>query len=319
MNAPGFVYVAPWRPVVYSSGITRMYSASVGLYRVPRISGWHARRRSSLIAGDKLYPDPLSADEFTGSTQKRRASSNSSEYLEQLNRASSRRVGRSQSQYVSKASMVGGGNDGENAGSGGQTGSSSSLALNYKPASRALWRVGWLTWWVQFLLTGVSAVIVGFALAFPVVDVKTAASAVGFVLATAAVVVALISLMWTYSYTRLSIWLSSDDNRNDVSESGSKRIGRRLGRGLSIALLGLVIATLGLQAIVGTVLGRLLTSGGLGRAASSSANVSAPVVQPVDVLVVQACANVVLALLTAVISTTWFQNRKKRWDEKASA
>lgn len=285
---------------------------------MPRISGWHVRRRSNLVAGDKLYPDPIPADEFTGSSQKRRASSNSSEYLEQLNHASSRGVKQSQSQYVAKASMMSGNEKGGNSGSAGQTGSSSSISFNYKPASRALWRVGWLTWWVQFLLTGVSAVIVGFALAFPVIDVKTAASAVGFILATAAVVVALISLLWTYSYTRLSIWLTSDDSRSDVSQSGSKRIVRRLGRGLSIALFGLVIATLGLQAIVGTVLGRLLSSGGLGRGASSNVNGSVPVVQPVDVLVVQACANIVLALLTAVISTTWFQNRTKHWDEKAS-
>lgn len=202
--------------------------------------------------------------------------------------------------------------------------STSIASLDYVSAAKALWRLGWITWWVQLILTVISAVILLFAFAFPGVNVRSSASAVGFILSGAGIVVAFFSLFWTYSYTRLSLWLKGDANR--MVERAQQRIVGKLRVGLVLALLGLVISLTGLQAIVGTLLARLLSAGIATVPYSSYQNAGAGnfapgagLVQPVDVLVVQANANAMMAFVTALVTTVWLRGRAKKWQQtKAS-
>ncbi len=126
-------------------------------------------------------------------------------------------------------------------------------------AARGLWRVGWLTWWVQLVLTTISAVILLFAFAFPGVSVQSSASKLGLVLTGLSVVLAIISLFWTYSYTRFSMRLSSGDA--ETSRTTLKRLATFLRVGSGFTFLGVFLALLGLQATVGTLLARLFTAG----------------------------------------------------------
>lgn len=312
-----------------------------------------------ILAADKLYPDPLPPDSNEDPLKQAPIDADSLEapprnaasYLEQLNRAISNRDS-SQDQPVpvtpldpdapnasdSRESSAPRTTHGsvlasvlaeEQEGKASQPPEQAAVSvpsqpsqparvLKYGAAARALWRIGWATWWVQLILTVVSAVIVLFSFAYPSVDVGTSASALGVVLATIGLVIAFVSLVWTYSYTRLSLWLSAIGTEQDATMASS-RISRRLRYGLLVALVGLTTSILGLQAIVGTLLSRLLSSGFAQTAFSSphAPSAIATLIQPVDILVVQASANVIMALLVAVVSTLWFRGRADAWEEKA--
>lgn len=196
--------------------------------------------------------------------------------------------------------------------------------MDYERAARALWRVGWATWWLQLILTVISGVILLFSFAFPGVNVRSSASAVGFIVSGVGVVFAFLSLFSTYSYTRLSLWLSGNGGRgNRTAETAQTRISRRLRVGLLISIIGMVVSLTGLQAIVGTLLARLLSAGiattpynsyqmaqGVGSVAPGSG-----LVQPVDVLVIQASANAMMGLVAALATTVWLRARSKKWQQ----
>lgn len=99
--------------------------------------------------------------------------------------------------------------------------------------------------------------------------------------------------------------------------------------GLVLALIGLAVATSGLHATTGVLLARLLTSG-FGGVKSGGGVVTVPnqafangqlsmtgLIQPVDVLVVQAAANTIAAFVLAAVLSTWFVSRVKTWERKA--
>lgn len=314
------------------------------------------RTQCPLISCEKLYPDPLppqyddDRDDDDDEYSEESLAASSASYLDRLNRATANRF-KKQSRFTSQdseqpsfasyesyeASLASVGvlrttlaREEQQSSINHQQNQSSSPRMSastgdsqgshaYMPASRAFWRIGWLTWWVQLVLTIVSAVIVGFALTFPSADVGTSASAIGFVLIGIAIVVSFVSLFCTFGYTRLSLWLQSASSSEASSKAPSK-ISYRLRVGISVALLGLSFATLGLQAVVGTLLARLLTTG-IGssnfRSLDKGGSVASPLVQPVDVLVVQASANIILALLSVVLSSLWFRRRSEIWEQNS--
>lgn len=184
----------------------------------------------------------------------------------------------------------------------------------FRKASRALWRIGWFTWWAQLILTVIAAVILLFAFLFPGINVRSAASAVGLGISGFGVVIAFLSLFWTYGYTRLAIWL-----RQSQSPAKAKvRINRKLRFGLLFSVVGMVVLLVGLQAIVGTLLARVFggISASYGPAPAQGGLVpSTGLVQPVDILVIQACANAITGLVIALLATTWFRSKASRWCE----
>jgi hypothetical protein len=194
--------------------------------------------------------------------------------------------------------------------------------LDVVRASRALWKVGWFTWWVQLVLTVIAAVIVLFAFAFPGVNIRSTSSAPGFVCAGIGVMLAIVSLFWTYGYTRLAIKLRRGQPSFVVKSPTRLRAYMRVS--LVLSLVGMVVCLVGLQAIVGTLLARLFGSGiattpyatlqnnpqfqgSVGAVGGASG------VQPVDILVIQAAANAMSALMASIISTVWLRGRLRVW------
>lgn len=183
-------------------------------------------------------------------------------------------------------------------------------------AARGLWHAGWLTWWVQLVLTTISAVILCFAFAFPGVSVQSSASALGLILTGLSVAVALVSLFWTYSYTRFSVRLTGADGPK--SRMTLSRLGRFLRVGGGLALAGVLLALLGLQATVGTLLARVFSAGAapvVNQAGRAVFNPSP--VQAVDILVVQATANALSSLFAAMVCTSWLRARLPKWQAAA--
>ena len=191
----------------------------------------------------------------------------------------------------------------------------------YAQASKALWNIGWGTWWVQLALTSVSAVIILFAFAFPGVRISTSSSSVGLILTGTAVLITMVSLFWTYSYTRLALKLSSSSVSPRITLNRAKVF---LKIGIMVAISGIFASLLGLQATAGTLLARLLTSRGpegsfvqlrQDPASGGAESLASGSVQPIDILVIQATANAMSSLLFALIASLWLQGRSRLWSE----
>lgn len=199
----------------------------------------------------------------------------------------------------------------------------SEVQFDVAKAARALWKAGWLSWWIQMVLTVVSGVILLFSFAFPGVNIRNSASALGFILSGVGVVFAFLSLFWTYGYTRLSLWLSRSDELQLANAPTRLTTTLRIGVGLAIA--GLFVSLIGLQAIVGTLLARLFSAGiattpytayQVGGAGAGAGGLipGTGAVQPVDILIVQASANAMTALLTALVTSVWLRARSRMWE-----
>lgn len=281
-----------------------------------------ARRRLRIQANSNLYPEPDTPDSSQTPPNPQSPSAKSGQDEQRLfNELNVRQQNRGDNSRVSKTTL-----DTTSADTSTQATASPNSALtgnspdnlDYRSAARALWRLGWFAWWIQLILTVVSGVILLFSFAFPGVNIGTSASIFGFVLSGLGVLLAFFSLFWTYSYTRLSLWLGDEVNR--TAQIARARITGKLRVGLVLALTGLIVSLLGTQAIVGTLLAKLLSAG----VVTSSQRLgtlqsTAGIVQPVDVLVIQACANAMMAFTAALTVTVWLRGRSKKWLESKRA
>ncbi|MCU0570723.1 MAG: DUF3611 family protein [Oculatellaceae cyanobacterium Prado106] len=183
---------------------------------------------------------------------------------------------------------------------------SNSLPPAVKRVAEAFRLTGWISFWAQLVLAIISAIVILFAGAN--VGGGAAAGQAGAVAANPGTggglffaVLGLIALFagayWAFSYTRLARRLKTPDAQ--VRPKRGDAI-KALRIGLLINLSGMLLTILGAQAIVGSLLIKSLAQvGGI-----FSGNLSR-FVTPLDVFVVQANTNTILAHFIAVIATLW--------------
>ncbi|KAF5751177.1 hypothetical protein HS088_TW02G00187 [Tripterygium wilfordii] len=155
-------------------------------------------------------------------------------------------------------------------------------------SSRYFKRLGNLGFWGQLVCTVVSAVI----LSFSVVVTGKISSPATFYATAGGIAAAFISVFWSFGYIRLSdkLWRTANGPskappRADVLKS--------LKNGIILNLLGMGAAILGMQATVGTLVAKALTS-----SATPNYQGISPGYNPVlalDVFLVQASANTILS------------------------
>jgi hypothetical protein len=163
--------------------------------------------------------------------------------------------------------------------------------------SRMLRRVSFFSWWSQVILTSVSAVILAFARNAGRLTNASTANALptgssGFFLSGVGLVVSGVSILWTWGNgARLSRRLT----RRPVSPVAAAHMLRRAVRvGVTLNLVGLLVHLLAAEQIVGTLAVKVLTVVSRpGIMFSSGAVVEG--LQPLDVLIVQANTNSLLA------------------------
>ena len=184
-------------------------------------------------------------------------------------------------------------------------------------ASNALRRTSWLSWWSQVILTTVSSVTLLFARS--VLNVTNTAplgrGSGEFFLAGSGIVLSAISVFWTWGGARLSRRLIRRANISRIEASNLLR--RLIIVGATVNLLGMLTTLLGAEAIVGSLAARVLTSQGvatpfLGAGGAAAAAVATQVLQPLDILVVQANTNTLLShflSLTSVLYLTRWVDR----------
>ncbi|KAK9109308.1 hypothetical protein Sjap_017368 [Stephania japonica] len=162
------------------------------------------------------------------------------------------------------------------------------VAKRLESTSRYFKRLGGLGFWGQLVCTVVAAVI----LSFSIVVTGRIASPVTFYATAGGIVAAFVSVFWSFGYLRLSDRLKR--TANDPAKAPPRaQVVQSLKNGIILNLLGMGAAVLGMQATVGLLVAKALTS-----SANPYYQGISPGTSPVlalDVFLVQASANTILS------------------------
>lgn len=166
---------------------------------------------------------------------------------------------------------------------------------NLITAANACRRYGWLAFWVQLVLTSVAAVIILFSMAF---TIQTGPQ-VSMYLTLFGIALGFISTFWSYGYTRLSRKLRAFVDAASASTGNAPKIRRSdvinmLEKGAIINAIGAGASMLGLQATIGLLVAKTLTTATVNPFLASNTNTWNPVLA-FDVFNVQATTNALLA------------------------
>ncbi|KAF4374087.1 hypothetical protein CsatB_005253 [Cannabis sativa] len=162
------------------------------------------------------------------------------------------------------------------------------VAKRLENTSRYFKRLGGLGFWGQLVCTIVAAVI----LSFSVVVTGKVTSPATFYATAGGIAAAFISVFWSFGYIRLSDRLRR--TANDPSKAPPRaEVVKSLRNGIVVNLLGMGAAILGMQATVGLLVAKALTT-----SANPYYQGITPGTSPVlalDVFLVQASANTILS------------------------
>ncbi|GJS32953.1 protein TIC 21, chloroplastic [Tanacetum coccineum] len=151
--------------------------------------------------------------------------------------------------------------------------------------SRSFKRRGSLGFWLQLVCTIVSAVI----LSFSIVVTGNISSPVTFCATAIGIAAAFLSTFWSYGYIRLSAGLRKAVNDPSKAPPFSNVI-QSLKNGICLNLLGMSAAIFGMQATLGMLVAKALTTSGNPYYRSGGSPVLA-----LDIFLVQATANTILS------------------------
>ncbi|AFY67367.1 DUF3611 family protein [Geitlerinema sp. PCC 7407] len=165
---------------------------------------------------------------------------------------------------------------------------------------------GWISFWMQLVLGVVATLVLIFATASRSIGTQTnsAGTGAGILFALGGIAVLGAGVYWAFRYTRIARGLRSPDASARPSKASTTTI---LRLGLIINLVGMLITILGAQAIVGSILARSLSQ-------PQGLTVYDPsrFVQSVDLFVVQANTNTILAHFAGIVGSLWLFNRVNR-------
>jgi amino acid transporter len=169
---------------------------------------------------------------------------------------------------------------------------------------------GWVSFWAQIILSVISAALLGFgglnrgSAGQPGVAPNPGLGG-GIFFAVAGLVALFIGAYWAFSYTRLARKLKTPDAQARPKPGDLVKM---LRLGLLINLLGTLLTLLGSQAIVGSLLLKSFAQAG-----SLFSGTLSRFVTPLDIFLVQANINTLMAHFVGIIATLWLiqvMNRK---------
>jgi hypothetical protein len=164
-------------------------------------------------------------------------------------------------------------------------------------ASR-LWAWGWLNWWVQGSLSVVSAVLLLFANSVTMPTIG-APALFGRALALGACAASFASTFWAWGYTSLAGRIRRKPDKW-TGKSAAAAARKALYIGSAINLVGIGLAIVGAEAIVGTLAAKALTQGS---GVVLDAKAAAASIQALDVLIVQANTNTLAACFAGLLAS----------------
>ncbi len=163
--------------------------------------------------------------------------------------------------------------------------------------------IGWMNFGLQLGLLVVSGLIVLFAIADPNFNLKAQDPMSWFGLFCAVVGLLLlgVSLYWDWKYTRIGKELQSDIPALHPKKADVIRL---LWRGLTLNAVGMILTLFGVEAIVGGLVARSLT-----QVEGLAIYNASQLIEPLDMFVVQANINTILAQFVGIISSAWLISR----------
>lgn len=167
--------------------------------------------------------------------------------------------------------------------------------------------LGWISFWIQAVLGVIASLVLLFAVATVNArsggDTNPGAGA-GLFFSACGLVGVYLGAYWSFRYTRMSRRLR---NREEAKRPKPKDALRALKFGLYISLGGMLLTLLGAQATVGSLLAKALAQP-QGAALFGGANNVSQFVQPLDIFIVQANTNILLAHFGGLACTLWVLN-----------
>ncbi|CAA7407652.1 unnamed protein product [Spirodela intermedia] len=164
----------------------------------------------------------------------------------------------------------------------------SNVSKRLENTSRYFKRLGSLGFWGQLICTAVAAVI----LSFSAIITGNITSPATFYATSAGIAAAFVSVFWSFGYIRLSERLRK--TAGDPSKAPPRaEVVKSLRNGIVVNLLGMGAAVLGMQATVGLLVAKALTTSAVPYYQAIPAGRS-PVLA-LDVFLVQASANTILS------------------------
>lgn len=167
---------------------------------------------------------------------------------------------------------------------------------------------GWVSFWVQVVL----GVISSLALLFAIGSLGARSSgdsnpgaAPGLFFSGLGLIAVYLGAYWAFRYTRLARRLRGRDASRRPKPKDALQA---LRFGLYISLGGMLLSLLGAEAIVGSLLAKALSQPQGAALFGAGTNVT-QFVQPLDIFVVQANTNIVLAHFGGLVGTLWLYNR----------
>jgi hypothetical protein len=169
---------------------------------------------------------------------------------------------------------------------------------------------GWISFWAQAVLGIISSMVLLFASA--TLGARAAGSGVnpgtgaGLSLAILGLVTVYVSAYWAFRYTRLGRKLRT---ANPDQRPKPKDAAQAIRMGIIISLVGMLLTLLGTEAIVGALLGKAVSAQTVGFV---DPRLVTQYIQPLDIFVVQAAINILLAHFAGLSASLWLARTVNR-------
>jgi hypothetical protein len=179
---------------------------------------------------------------------------------------------------------------------------------NIQQIAKTFRLTGWISFWSQLILTVVSGITLIFAVAAgrtPTGVSTNPGTGVGGFLTIVGIGILVFNMYWALTRyvgagRRLGGSKASRPKKSDTIQS--------IRLGLVVSLVGMFLAILGAETIVGLLVGKALSQGIGGFVNTDPSRF----IQPADTFVVQASINVILAQFAGIVSALWLLNRISR-------
>lgn len=185
---------------------------------------------------------------------------------------------------------------------------SSSTSPTLREIAKTFRLTGWVSLWVQLVLTVVSSIILLFAGALsrsPGANQNSPTTGIGVVVTIFGIAVLFFNMYWAlFRYIPIG-------RKLDGSPAGRPKRPETiqiLRTGLIASLIGMLLSLLGAQATVGLLAAKAFNQG-IGGFVNTDPS---KFIQPLDILVVQASVNVILAQFFGIAAALWLLNRISR-------
>ena len=171
-------------------------------------------------------------------------------------------------------------------------------------------RLSWLSWWSQMILTTVASVTLVFArnvLRQSHPSLAAANSLPNFVLAGSGIVFSFVSIFWTWAARRLARRLLKKPTTRIQT---ANYLRRTIEVGVTLNVIGMFFTIIGAEQIVGALAIKALTTS---RSLSLTMDANT-LLQPLDILVVQANTNTLFSHFASLVSLLYLSRQLRKLD-----